>query len=568
MTSMLSGEESNSVRMKQKLMRNAPAKEETRSFLNFSRENLSISHSDLEQGFNRSRLIRPSRNTILSVAALIVAVLCLGLQSWKLLSNTHEIEQLRKDVDILKHRFLEQDLMDELKAFEEQLYAEESTEDNDPGEADIDNADYDSNYDDDGSASHDYSGDYHTPLTYGARPSDFLDITSTSIPIPTSPDPGANEDMVELLTALHKVEAKHGQDFERDIRENHKTIERERLKGGHKGQLNHEKKTKDVNSTRHKPDVLTRGATNLEYIKEDIKSKRSVNDGSSDDFVRDETNGKRHNTRRIVSRARSYANGENNTNDNSGTNSTLHPPKKYHVNALETIPSAHHDHLSEGITQPDRYESENTETVSDRRISWRNRDTSRNKTEIRQAVQNHEVAARENHRTLTRRHLRAPRQVYAIHYGADSTLFSTQDEHTGNGRVRHYDGVFRAWKPSEWVADLGMSRHFTLAGDGKLSVHESGLYLVYAQIHYLDRHDENGFRILVNGRSILQCMVYSPGMDHKSRSCFSAQVIVLQAGDHLVLKDIGAARFTLFHHDKSFFGLVKVGESRQQQRHP
>ena len=102
-----------------------------------------------------------------------------------------------------------------------------------------------------------------------------------------------------------------------------RTIERERLKGGHKGQLNNEKKTKDVNSTRHKPDVLTRGATNLEYIKEDIKSKRSVNDGSSDDFVRDETNGKRHNTKRIVSRARSYANGENNTNDNSGTNSTL-----------------------------------------------------------------------------------------------------------------------------------------------------------------------------------------------------------------------------------------------------
>lgn len=121
MTSMLSGEESNAARMKQKLMRDAPAKEETRSFLNFSRENLSISHSDLEQGFNRSRLARPSRTTILSVAALLAAVLCLGLQSWKLLSNTREIEQLRRDVDILKHRFLEQDLMDELKAFEEQV---------------------------------------------------------------------------------------------------------------------------------------------------------------------------------------------------------------------------------------------------------------------------------------------------------------------------------------------------------------------------------------------------------------------------------------------------------------
>jgi len=102
-----------------------------------------------------------------------------------------------------------------------QLYAEEPTEDNDPGETDIDNADYDSNYDD-GSALHDYSGDYHTPLTYGARPSDFFDITSTSIPISTSLNPDANEDMVELLAALRKVETKHGQDFEKNIRENHK----------------------------------------------------------------------------------------------------------------------------------------------------------------------------------------------------------------------------------------------------------------------------------------------------------------------------------------------------------
>ncbi|XP_018392639.1 PREDICTED: uncharacterized protein LOC108771754 isoform X2 [Cyphomyrmex costatus] len=545
MTSMLSGEESNPVRMKQKLMRNVPVKEETRSFLNFSRENLSISHSDLEQGFNRSRLVRPSRNTILSVAALMAAVVCFGLQSWKLLSNTREIEQLRRDVDILKHRFLEQDLMNELKAFEEQLYAEESTEDNDPNETDIDNADYDSNYDDDGSALHDYSGDYYTPLTYGARPSDFLDSTSTSIPIPTSPDPGTNEDMIELLAALRKIEAKHGQDFERDIRENHKNIERERFKGTHKEQLNYEKKTNDTNSTRHKPDV-TRGATNSEYIKESIKSKRSVNDSLIDDFKREEANGKRHNTRRIVvPKARSYANNENNTNDNFGTDPTSHPPKKYHSNALETIPPARHDRLSEGTTQPDRYESENMETVNDRRISWRNRDISRNQTEIRQIF-----------------------QVYAIHYGADSSLFSTQDEHTGNGRARHYNGVFRAWQPSEWVADLGMSRHFTLAGDGKLTVHEPGLYLVYAQIHYLDEHDENGFHVLVNGRPILQCMVYSPGMGHKSRSCFSAQVTILQAGDHLVLKDIGSARYTLFQHDKSFFGLVKVGESRQQQRHP
>lgn len=117
------------------------------------------------------------------------------------------------------------------------------------------------------------------------------------------------------------------------------------------------------------------------------------------------------------------------------------------------------------------------------------------------------MAATDCHRRLTRRHLRALRQVYAVHYAADSTLFSTGDEHTGNGRARHFNGVFRAWQPSNWVVDLGMNRYFTLANDGKLTVHEPGLYLVYAQIHYLDEHDENGFHLLVNGRPILQCMV-------------------------------------------------------------
>lgn len=114
--------------------------------------------------------------------------------------------------------------------------------------------------------------------------------------------------------------------------------------------------------------------------------------------------------------------------------------------------------------------------------------------------------ARENHE-MARRHLRAPRQVYAVHFGADSTLFSSEDEHTGNGRSRHNEGVFKAWRPSDWVEDLGMNRHFSLASNGRLTVHETGLYLAYAQIHYLDEHDENGFHLLVNGRPILQCMV-------------------------------------------------------------
>lgn len=120
---MTSSEGKNNVTsMKQKLINHvSPAKEETRSFLNFSRENLSISHCDLEEGFNSSRL-KPSRHMILSITALTIAVICLGLESWELhcsLSKLHDIEQLKRDVETLKHRFLEQDLLDELKAFEQ-----------------------------------------------------------------------------------------------------------------------------------------------------------------------------------------------------------------------------------------------------------------------------------------------------------------------------------------------------------------------------------------------------------------------------------------------------------------
>lgn len=123
MTSVLSEEESKVAKMKQKLMNDVHVKEETRSFLSFSRENLSISQSDIEQGFNKHRF-RPNRNTILSVTALIIALLCLGLESWKFhcsLVNAREIEELKRSVESLKHRFLEEDLLDELKAFEEQV---------------------------------------------------------------------------------------------------------------------------------------------------------------------------------------------------------------------------------------------------------------------------------------------------------------------------------------------------------------------------------------------------------------------------------------------------------------
>lgn len=71
---MLPEVETKVTKLKQKLMNDVRGKEETRSFLSFSRENLSISQSELEQGFSK-QCTRPHRNTVLNVVALAIAVL-------------------------------------------------------------------------------------------------------------------------------------------------------------------------------------------------------------------------------------------------------------------------------------------------------------------------------------------------------------------------------------------------------------------------------------------------------------------------------------------------------------
>lgn len=587
MTSVLPEQEENkTARLKHKLMNDHHAKEETRSFLSFSRENLSISHSDLEQGFNRHRF-RPNRNTVLSVAALAVALLCLGLETWKLhcsLVNAREIEALKRDVESLKHRFLEEDLLDELKAFQDQLYAEESNDEDDPGEADIENADYDSNYEDDVSSAHDYSGDYHTPPSYGSRPSDFPEASSTMQPVPSPPEPSSDKELVEVLATLRKIEAKRGQEFEKNVREGHRNIERERALQENKRRVGHEEKIGKVNGTKQKREL--RNGDNrvdypLEFHRPGNKGKRSVEDKTAHAAEEPGLHRRpaRNQTRRmIVARVKFQedAGPRNPGEDQNGSiSSDRHPPKKYYAHvradASHAFPSAHQEDQPDGqaARASERAVSEGNGDNEGRRFGFRGEQeaASGEIIESATAVQVSDVDARQVRRGMTRRHLRAPRQVYAVHYGADSALFSEGDEHTGNGRARHNSGVFKAWRASDWVADLGMNRYFTLAADGKLTVHEPGLYLVYAQIHYLDEHDENGFHVLVNGRPIMQCMIYSPGVGHKSRSCFSAQATVLQAGDRLILKDVGSARYTLFQYDKSFFGLVKLGESRPQQRH-
>ncbi|XP_043285462.1 uncharacterized protein [Venturia canescens] len=560
MTSLVTGDDRKAPRMKPKsgnkkisIDGTAPTsvKDESRSFLDFSRENLSISQSELEQGFNKpSKCFHPgsSRHGVLSLIAIFVALACAALEIWefhRVISNSRDIEIIKRDIEIIKRdveslrdRMFGEDFVDDLKAFEEQLYADGSQAE-DSGEADIEGADYDSNYEEDYSPNwNDYVSDLNEPTAATTQSLVARSLSHSLKSEDSKSTSSPNPEGVAMLAVLHKVEARQRQALEQSVHETRDNVARERLVD-----QNHE-------SPGHKNEK------NREHSDDHAKRRRAIADET---LI--------HNTKRTVfSDFRSEHNRSRHENVHTNGSEESRTPKRRKNKILNTETMSWNRHPPKKYFAVTRVDS--SEDLADPSQAMRRHSVSWDYAENLGRLQRGSDVMRRSlkQRVITRRHLRTPKQVFAVHYGADSALFGMEDEHTGNGRAKHNEGIFKAWRPSDWVADLGMNKHFTLSHDGRLSVHEPGLYLVYAQIHYLDEHDENGFHVLVNGQPIFQCMVYSPSTGHKSRSCFSAQITVLQASDRLVLKDVSSARYTLFQHDKSFFGLVKLGDSRQQQQ--
>ncbi|XP_053983767.1 protein eiger [Hylaeus volcanicus] len=525
MTSMLSEGETKVAKIKQKMMNDVHVKEESRSFLSFSRENLSISQSELEQGFNKHRF-RPDRNTILSVAALTIAFLCFGLETWKLrrsLINAREIEDLKRDVESLKHRFLGEDLLDELKAFEERVYAGESSDDDNSDKVDNDNSDKldvdDMEYeyaDYDGSHWPEYSSDHSTPI-YGARPSDFPDSLSTIAPVPSPPEPTSNDAMRILLAAVHKAEVK--QELKKNMWENHKNAEREPHVEKVAEKISEDHAEEQKNSTKQKRDVPdTESLKDFLEWKAAEKRKRSIG-------------AHKHGSKRVIASGSSLRESLEDWSVADKQDTSLevrgrHPPKKYYT----------HSESVHGALTVDGQSSN-----------------------IRSTEEQPKKPARR-----LRKNLHTSRQTFAAHYGADKNLLGRRKNDTGSSRVRHDDRVFKAWRASDWVEGLRMDQHFDMKNNGSLVINKDGLYLVYAQIHYMDEHFEAGFHLEVNDRPILQCMNYNSGKDRDfSQSCFSAQVTCLNKNDILVLKEVGSSsRYALLEAEKSFLGLVRLGDAK------
>jgi eiger protein len=157
-------------------------------------------------------------------------------------------------------------------------------------------------------------------------------------------------------------------------------------------------------------------------------------------------------------------------------------------------------------------------------------------------------------------------KTYAAHYVADVSNYTMAHRHyDGNGRLRNADGIFEAWKPSDWMtANDGSKEAFSLASSGTLTVKKDGIYYIYAQIHYLDVHDINGFLVQINSEPFLQCTTMTEthgSSSSKSNTCFTGGITHLKENDRILIKDIETNRYSIFRPEKSFFGLMRIGNA-------
>lgn len=51
----------------------------------------------------------------------------------------------------------------------------------------------------------------------------------------------------------------------------------------------------------------------------------------------------------------------------------------------------------------------------------------------------------------------------------------------GNGHLKHPQSTFVDWKVSDWATSAGMDAYFSME-DGILTIKETGIYFIYAQV--------------------------------------------------------------------------------------
>lgn len=162
-----------------------------------------------------------------------------------------------------------------------------------------------------------------------------------------------------------------------------------------------------------------------------------------------------------------------------------------------------------------------------------------------------------------------PHLASAVHLVADASNGSSALDNQVEVASRNELGLHTSWKLASW--NLSHRTPSLLKIDGAtLTVKQSGLYFIYAQVHYLDEHAVNAYEIFVNTEPFLRCVTTAPSATldagvgasasplPKANTCYTAGATHLREGDKLFLRDIEPMRYSVLQPSKTFFGLIRM----------
>ncbi|XP_050322318.1 protein eiger [Bactrocera neohumeralis] len=126
-------------------------------------------------------------------------------------------------------------------------------------------------------------------------------------------------------------------------------------------------------------------------------------------------------------------------------------------------------------------------------------------------------------------------------------------------RIDSFSGDIYIGHPS-WPNEIDVDKYFKVE-NGVLTVYETGLYYVYAQVCYNNTHDQNGFVIFHGHKPFLQCLNTVPtNMPHKIHTCHTSGLIYLKEHETIHLRDFHSDRNAILKesNNRSYFGLIKI----------
>ncbi|XP_019895443.1 protein eiger isoform X2 [Musca domestica] len=127
-------------------------------------------------------------------------------------------------------------------------------------------------------------------------------------------------------------------------------------------------------------------------------------------------------------------------------------------------------------------------------------------------------------------------------------------------RVTSYTGDVYIGKPT-WTNERESLDTYFHVENGVLTVHEPGLYYVYAQICYHNHHNQNGFVIFHGHKPFLQCLSHIFTNNHSVfNTCHTSGLIYLKRDEQIHIQDFHTDRKTHLQEEnnRSYFGLIKI----------